>query len=60
MTESGPKDVVILFTGDVHSAVDSGWTYSGVDVIRRELIAKEITLFLRTPATPYKANRLPR
>lgn len=40
MTESGPKDVVILFTGDVHSAVDSGWTYSGVDVIRRELIAK--------------------
>jgi 2',3'-cyclic-nucleotide 2'-phosphodiesterase (5'-nucleotidase family) len=37
---SGSNDIVILFTGDVHSGVDSGWTYSGVDVIRRQLIAK--------------------
>src|SRR5690606_23780002 len=25
---------------DVHGSVDSGWTYSGVDVIRRQLIAQ--------------------
>jgi len=31
---------VILFTSDVHGSVDSGWTYSGVDVIRRQLIAQ--------------------
>lgn len=34
------NDIIILFTSDVHSAVDSGWTYSGIDVIRRELIKK--------------------
>lgn len=34
------KDIVILFTSDVHGAVDSGWTYSGVDVIRKQLVAK--------------------
>jgi len=34
------QDIVILFTSDVHSAVDSGWTYSGLDVIRRELVAR--------------------
>jgi hypothetical protein len=34
------KDTVILFTSDVHSSVDSGWTYSGIDVIRKQLIAK--------------------
>lgn len=34
------KDIVILFTSDVHGAVDSGWTYSGVDVIRKQLAAK--------------------
>lgn len=38
--ESGSKDIVILFTSDVHGSADSGWTYSGVDVIRRQLIAK--------------------
>lgn len=38
--ESASKDTVILFTSDVHSAVDSGWTYSGIDVIRKQLIAK--------------------
>jgi len=44
--EAGPEDIVILFTSDVHSAVDSGWTYAGVDVIRRELIAKGSRVFL--------------
>lgn len=34
------EDIVILFTGDVHGSVDSGWTYSGVDVIRKQLIEK--------------------
>lgn len=34
------KDIVILFTSDVHGSVDSGWTYSGVDVIRKQLEAK--------------------
>ncbi|HHT49668.1 MAG TPA: bifunctional metallophosphatase/5'-nucleotidase [Firmicutes bacterium] len=34
------KDIVILFTSDVHGSVDNGWTYSGVDVIRKQLIAK--------------------
>jgi 2',3'-cyclic-nucleotide 2'-phosphodiesterase (5'-nucleotidase family) len=38
--EFGSKDIVILFTSDVHGSVDSGWTYSGVDVIRKQLIAK--------------------
>ena len=32
--EPGPKDIVILFTSDVHGSVDSGWTYSGIDVIQ--------------------------
>ena len=36
--ESG--DIVILFTSDVHGSIDSGWTYSGVDVIRKQLIKK--------------------
>ncbi len=39
-TVVGPKDIVVLFTSDVHSSVNSGWTYSGIDVIRKELIAK--------------------
>ena len=34
------NDIVILFTSDVHGSVDSGWTYSGIDVIRKQLIAK--------------------
>lgn len=33
------KDVVVLFTSDVHCAVNSNWTYSGVDVIRSNLEA---------------------
>src|SRR5690606_9674157 len=33
------NDIVILFTSDVHGSVDSGWTYSGIDVIRKQLIA---------------------
>lgn len=39
LSEDG-RDIVILFTSDVHSGIDSGWTYSGVDVIRSQLIAK--------------------
>jgi 2',3'-cyclic-nucleotide 2'-phosphodiesterase (5'-nucleotidase family) len=38
--KAGSKDIVILFTSDVHGSIDSGWTYSGVDVIRKQLIAK--------------------
>jgi len=38
--ETGTDDIVILFTSDVHGSVDSGWTYSGVDVIRKQLIEK--------------------
>jgi len=34
------KDIVILFTSDVHAGIDSGWTYSGVDVLRRQLMAE--------------------
>jgi len=39
-SELGAKDIVILFTSDVHGGIDSGWTYSGVDVIRKQLIVK--------------------
>jgi 2',3'-cyclic-nucleotide 2'-phosphodiesterase (5'-nucleotidase family) len=39
LSEDG-RDIVILFTSDAHSGIDSGWTYSGVDVIRSQLIAK--------------------
>lgn len=39
-SESGSGDTVILFTSDVHGSADSGWTYSGLDVIRKQLIAK--------------------
>jgi len=38
--QPGSRDIVILFTSDVHSGIDSGWTYSGVDVIRKQLIAQ--------------------
>ena len=33
------SDVVVLFTSDVHCGVDQGWTYSGVDLIRDNLVA---------------------
>jgi 2',3'-cyclic-nucleotide 2'-phosphodiesterase (5'-nucleotidase family) len=39
-------DIVILFTSDVHSGVDSGWTYSGIDVIRKQLAIKGDTVIL--------------
>lgn len=44
--QSGAKDIVILFTSDVHGSVDSGWTYSGVDVIRKQLKAKGHSVML--------------
>lgn len=40
------NDIVILFTSDVHGAIDSGWTYSGIDVIRRQLTAKGCKVIL--------------
>lgn len=33
------QDLVVLFTSDVHCGVNQNWTYSGVDVIRSQLIA---------------------
>lgn len=33
------KDLVVLYTSDVHSGVGSGWTYSGLDAIRSKLVA---------------------
>lgn len=33
------QDLIVLFTSDVHCGVNSGWTYSGVDVIRNNLKA---------------------
>lgn len=41
-TEKAPvpeKDLYILFTSDVHSGVDCGWTYAGVDSVRNKLKA---------------------
>ena len=29
------KDVVILFTSDVHCAVDQGWGYGGIYAVRQ-------------------------
>lgn len=44
--EDKSNDIVILFTSDVHGAIDSGWTYSGIDVLRRQLIAKGCKVIL--------------
>lgn len=44
--DGGPRDIVILFTSDVHGALGSGWTFTGVDVIRRRLLAEGHYVFL--------------
>ena len=35
--ETGPRDIMILFTSDVHSGVDKGFGYAGLAEIRKNL-----------------------
>lgn len=35
--DSAPKDIVILFTSDMHCGVDQGWTLAGIQQIRDTL-----------------------
>lgn len=34
------NDLYVLFTSDVHSGVDTGWTYVGLDFVRDNLVAQ--------------------
>lgn len=34
------NDLYVLFTSDVHSGVESGWTYVGLDFVRDNLVAQ--------------------
>ena len=34
------NDLYVLFTSDVHSGVDTGWTYVGLDYVRDNLVAQ--------------------
>ena len=40
------NDLYVLFTSDVHSGVDSGWTYVGLDMIRDNLKAQGYNVIL--------------
>ena len=57
--EDKSNDIVILFTSDVHGAIDSGWTYSGIDVLRRQLIAKGCKVILVDNGDAIKEKYLP-
>jgi 2',3'-cyclic-nucleotide 2'-phosphodiesterase (5'-nucleotidase family) len=39
------KDLIILYTGDVHSAIDKGWGYAGLYAIK-ESLAKDHDMLL--------------
>ena len=46
------NDLYVLFTSDVHSGVDTGWTYVGLDFVRDNLVAQGNNVILASTLEP--------
>ena len=45
------KDLIILYTGDVHCAVDKGWGYAGLYAMKEEPLQQTMMCSWSTAAT---------